>query len=257
MPDTVVHNTSAGRLETIDPEEIERFTALAEEWWKPDGKFRVVHKFNPVRRDFIVDKIARHFDRALSETGPFDGLKILDVGCGAGLLCEPMAERGASVVGIDATVRNVEVARWHADKVGLSIDYRHCIAADLRAADEGFDVVLNTEVIEHVVDPEQFMRDCCHHIKPGGLMVVATLNRTLRAFLLAIVGAEYVLRWLPRGTHDWRRFLRPREISGMLERHGLKTTHITGVTFNPIVNRWRLSEDTSVNYILVAEKAAL
>lgn len=149
------------RSETIDTEEIERFTELAEEWWKPDGKFRVVHKFNPVRRDFIADRIARHFDRSICASNPFVGLKILDVGCGAGLLCEPMAERGASVVGIDATVRNVEVARWHANQAGLSIDYRHCIAADLRAADEQYDVVLNAEVIEHVADPEQFMMDCC------------------------------------------------------------------------------------------------
>jgi 2-polyprenyl-6-hydroxyphenyl methylase/3-demethylubiquinone-9 3-methyltransferase len=254
MPEKNLVANSAVRSETIDPAEIERFSALAEEWWSPDGKFRVVHKFNPVRRDFIVDRIARHFDRRLSAAIPFDGLKILDVGCGAGLLCEPMAEQGANVVGIDATERNVEVARWHAAQVGLSIDYRHCLAANLLAANERFDVVLNTEVIEHVADPEQFMRDCCQLVKPGGLMVVATLNRTLRAFLLAIVGAEYVLRWLPRGTHDWRRFLRPGEISGMLERHGLKTTHITGVTFNPIANHWRLSANASVNYMLVAEK---
>jgi 2-polyprenyl-6-hydroxyphenyl methylase/3-demethylubiquinone-9 3-methyltransferase len=168
-----------------------------------------------------------------------------------------MADHSVSVVGIDAMKRNVEMALWHAAKGGLSIDYRHCVTADLCAADERFDVVLNTEVVEHVANPEQLMQDCCHLVKPGGLMVVATLNRTLRAFLLAIVGAEYVLRWLPKGTHDWRRFLRPGEISGIIQRHGLKTAHVSGVTFNPIVNRWRLSADTSVNYLLVAEKALL
>ncbi|MDJ0948840.1 MAG: bifunctional 2-polyprenyl-6-hydroxyphenol methylase/3-demethylubiquinol 3-O-methyltransferase UbiG [Alphaproteobacteria bacterium] len=241
---------------TVDPAEVERFTALAEEWWKPDGKFRAMHKFNPVRRDYIVDRIADHFGRDVSADAPFAGLAILDVGCGAGLLCEPLAAHDAHVIGIDATARNVEIARWHAAESGLTVDYRHCLAAHVLEQGERFDVVLNTEVVEHVSDPEQLMKECSALVKPGGIMIVATLSRTLRAFLLAIVGAEYVLRWLPKGTHDWRRFLRPDEISAMVGRHGLETKDVTGVSFNPIADRWRLSGDTGVNYMLLAAKGA-
>ena len=241
---------------TVDPQEIERFTALAQEWWKPDGKFRAIHKFNPVRREYIVKRIARQFGRDLAKPDPFAGLTVLDVGCGAGLLCEPLAELGAEVVGIDATARNVEVARWHAAERNLSIDYRHCLAEHVVAEGERFDVVLNTEVVEHVYDPAQLMRDCSELVRPGGVMIVATLNRTIRSFVLAIVGAEYVLKWLPKGTHDWRRFLRPGEITAMIGRSGLKTVETVGVSFNPIADRWRLSGDTSVNYMLLAEKTA-
>lgn len=241
---------------TVDPIEIERFTALAEEWWNPNGKFRVIHKFNPVRRDYIINGIARHFGRDLNDTAPLVGLKILDVGCGAGLLCEPLTESGASVVGIDATARNVEVARWHAAKMNLAVDYRLCLAEHVLETNERFDIVLNTEVIEHVADQEQLMNDCCDLVKPGGIMIVATLNRTVRSFLFAILGAEYVLRWLPRGTHNWRRFVRPEEIRAMIERHRLETIDVTGVCFNPFSDRWHLSKDTNVNYMLLAAKEA-
>lgn len=241
---------------SVDPAEIARFTALAEEWWNPDGKFRAIHKFNPVRLDYIVARTAEHFARDRDAENAFAGLTILDVGCGAGLLCEPLAERGASVVGIDATARNVEVARRHAAGAGVSVEYRHCLADHVQAAGERFDVVLNTEVVEHVADQNQFMATCSELVKPGGIMIAATLNRTIRSFVLAIVGAEYVLRWLPRGTHDWHRFVRPSEIVAMIAPFGLTTTDVTGVSFNPLANRWRLSGDASVNYMLQAKKSA-
>jgi len=240
----------------VDPAEVRRFAALAEEWWNPDGRFRAMHRFNPVRRNYILDRIAAHFARDHGADAGFGELRVLDVGCGAGLLCEPLARRGAEVVGIDATARNIEIARWHAAQEGLDIDYRHSLAADVLASGERYDVVLNTEVVEHVVDPGQLMAECSALVRPGGIMVVATLNRTLRAFALAIVGAEYVLNWLPRGTHDWRRFLRPAEISAMLMANGLTTTEVTGVSFNPLARRWRLSGDTGVNYMLLATKPA-
>ena len=242
---------------TVNPEEIARFTALAEEWWDPNGKFRPIHMFNPVRRDYIVDRIAQHFRRDCNHDAPLSGLRLLDVGCGAGLLCEPLAEKGAKVVGIDATARNVEIARSHAAQSGLEIDYRHCLAEHELEAGETFDIVLNTEVVEHAADPQQLMKECSVLVKPGGIMIVTTINRTLRSFTLAIVGAEYVLKWLPKGTHDWRRFLRPNEIRSMIESRGLDTTDLTGVSFNPVSGRWCLSRDVSVNYMLLAAKPTL
>lgn len=239
---------------TVDPKEIERFAALAQEWWKPDGKFGPVHAFNAVRQAYIMDSLCRHFVRDETSQDALAGLRILDVGCGAGLLCEPLARRGAHVVGIDATSRNVDIARDHAAKGGLSIDYRHALADSLLQAGESFDAVLNTEVIEHVADQPQLMSDCCHLVRPDGTMIVATLNRTLRAFAKAIVGAEYVLRWLPKGTHDWRRFVKPDEISAMIAPHGFRAADVTGVSFNPVSNVWRLSKDASVNYMLAAER---
>ena len=182
---------------TLDPTEVERFTALAREWWNPEGKFRQIHKFNPVRRDYILDRVARHFGRDASAPDALRGLSVLDVGCGAGLLCEPLASRRADVVGIDATARNIEIARRHAGENDLAIDYRHCLAEQLVNRGERFDVVLNTEVVEHVADPDFLMQQCASLTKPGGIMVVATLNRTLRSFALAIVAAEYVLRCFP------------------------------------------------------------
>jgi 2-polyprenyl-6-hydroxyphenyl methylase/3-demethylubiquinone-9 3-methyltransferase len=240
--------------DTVDPAEIARFTSLAKEWWDPNGKFGAIHKFNPVRRDYILNVISEHYGRNLAGGRALVGLEILDVGCGAGLLCEPLAEQGAHVVGVDATARNLDVARLHASEQSLPIDYCYWFAEHVREKGERFDVVLNTEVVEHVANPDQLLADCAALAKPGGIMVVATLNRTLRAFLLAIIGAEYISRWLPKGTHDWRRFLRPKEISDMLGRHGLKTHEIQGVSFNPWANRWRLSDDDSVNYMLLAGK---
>ncbi|MEQ9642061.1 MAG: bifunctional 2-polyprenyl-6-hydroxyphenol methylase/3-demethylubiquinol 3-O-methyltransferase UbiG [Alphaproteobacteria bacterium] len=239
---------------TVDAREVARFQSLAEEWWKPAGKFGPVHDFNSARFDYIIDRAAGHFRRQPSGGGALAGLDVLDVGCGAGLLCEPLAARGARLVGIDAASRNVGIARAHAARGGLSIEYRHCLASDIVAEDRRFDVVLNTEVIEHVADPAQLMADCAALVKPGGLLVVATLNRTFRSLLLGIVAAEYVLRWLPRGTHDWRRFVTPDEVRGMLENTGLSPIDLRGVTLNPLTRRWRLSGDTSVNYMLQAHR---
>ena len=241
---------------TVEPVEIARFAVLAEEWWNPNGKFGPIHRFNPVRRDYIFDRIAGHFYRGRNHDAALTGLRILDVGCRAGLLCKPLAERGADIVGIDATARNIEIAHWHAAQSSLDIDYRHCLAEHVLDAGETFDVVLNTEVVEHVNNPEQLMKECSALVKPGGAMIVATINRTLRSFMLAIIGAEYVLKWLPKGTHDWRRFLRPDEVRCMVEAHDLVLNELMGISFNPFTRSWRLSGDTSVNYMLLAVKRA-
>jgi 2-polyprenyl-6-hydroxyphenyl methylase/3-demethylubiquinone-9 3-methyltransferase len=243
-----------GSASTVDPEEIARFNALAQEWWNPRGRFQPIHDFNEVRCGYIIDRIAGHFRR---NCDTLDELRILDVGCGAGLICEPLAERKASVVGIDAAARNIEIAKRHSTEHGLNIDYRHCLAEHLVETEAAFDVVLNTEVIEHVADPGLLMQACSSLVRPGGIMIVATLNRTLRAYVLAIVAAEFVLRWLPVGTHDWHRFLRPQEIEGMIAPHSLSVTDSTGVAYNPVRRRWRLTRDTSVNYMLTAERTDL
>jgi 2-polyprenyl-6-hydroxyphenyl methylase/3-demethylubiquinone-9 3-methyltransferase len=239
---------------TVDPQEVARFTALAEEWWRPDGRFRPIHRFNATQRDFIVDRISRHFGRDLSAERPLAGLRVVDIGCGAGLLCEPIAEKGADVLGIDASARNIAVARRHAEERGLPVRYRHCLAEHLLEAGEGFDVVLNTEVVEHVADQEAFIAQCSALVKPGGLTIVATLNRTLISFMFGIVAAERVLRWLPKGTHDWQRFVRPAELARMLQQSGLQTREVIGVTCNPITRNWRISRNSAINYMLLAER---
>jgi 2-polyprenyl-6-hydroxyphenyl methylase/3-demethylubiquinone-9 3-methyltransferase len=238
----------------VDPREIERFAALAEEWWKPEGKFKTIHDFNAQRVGFIQDKIATHFGIEANNGFRFEGIDILDVGCGAGLVSEPLAAKGANVVGIDATAKNIEIARNHAAQFARKVDYRHCLSSHVVETGVQFDVVLNLEVIEHVANPGQLMLECCHLLKPGGIMIIGTLNRTVRSFLLAIVAAEYIIRWLPVGTHDWRRFFRPKEIIGMLVKNGLVNCQTTGLVYNLIVKRWRLSTNYSVNYLLVAEK---
>jgi 2-polyprenyl-6-hydroxyphenyl methylase/3-demethylubiquinone-9 3-methyltransferase len=240
---------------TVDEGEIAKFAAMAEEWWDPEGKFRPLHRFNPIRIEYLRDRIAAHFGRDAKQPLPFEGLRILDVGCGGGLLCEPMARLGAAVTGIDATERNTEVARIHAEAMGLEVDYRFAAAADLAAEGVRFDVVLNMEVIEHVADRQAFLDDCAKLVRPGGLMFLATMNRTAKAYMLAIVGAEYVLRWLPRGTHDWRRFVRPSEMAAWLRHAGMDMTDVTGVAYNPVQGSWKLApRDLDVNYIAVAEK---
>lgn len=241
---------------TINDAEIAKFTAMAEDWWDPRGKFKPLHKFNPVRLAYIRDNLVSHFGRDLSGMRPLEGLKIVDIGCGGGLLCEPLTRLGAEVTGIDAAGRNIAIAKIHAEKSGLDIDYRVTTSEALVEAGEKYDVVLNMEVVEHVDNVPLYMKSCADLVAPGGLMFTATLNRTARAYALAILGAEYVLRWLPRGTHDWKKFLTPDEIRSLLTRNGLKVIEGKGVTFNPIADEWRLSPDMAVNYMLLAERPA-
>lgn len=236
---------------SIDPAEVERFSRIAAEWWDPRGKFAPLHKFNPVRLAFIRDQALYRFGREASARRPFEGLRLLDIGCGGGLLSEPMSRLGFEVVGVDASPRNIGTASTHAAEQGLAIDYRCSTAEDLLASGEPpFDVILNMEVIEHVADPSEFVRTCARLLKPGGLMIVATLNRTLKAFALAKVGAEYVLRWLPAGTHTWNKFLKPDEIRDFLAGEAVVVDGPFGVAFEPLTGRWRQSHDTDVNYMM-------
>ena len=244
------------RSETVDPAEAARFAALAREWWDPTGKFRTLHKFNPVRLRYIRDVAARHFGRDPRGPGVLAGLRVLDIGCGGGLLAEPLARLGAQVLGADPARRNIEVARLHAAEQGLAIDYRCASAEALDAAGERFDIVLAMEVVEHVADLDLFVETCGRMTRSGGLVVVATLNRTLRAFALEVIGAEYVLGWLPRGTHDWRKFVTPDELCATLRRAGLTPLRTDGVVYHPLADEWRLSDDTAVNYMVAAEKPA-
>jgi 2-polyprenyl-6-hydroxyphenyl methylase/3-demethylubiquinone-9 3-methyltransferase len=240
---------------TIDAAEVERFSAMAAEWWDPSGKFRPLHKFNPVRLAYIRDQVAARFGRDPHAAKPFEGLRILDIGCGGGLLCEPMARLGAEVVGVDPSETNIEVAKLHAAESRVEVDYRATTAEELADAGEKFDVVLNMEVVEHVADVGLFVERCAEMVKPGGIMFVATINRTLKALGLAIVGAEYVLRWLPRGTHQYGKLVRPEELENALADAGMAIADRTGVTYNPLADRWQRSRDMDVNYMLMAEKA--
>ncbi len=248
---------SEARRTTIDTAEVERFSRMAAEWWDPKGKFKPLHKFNPVRLAYIRDRVAEQFGRDPHSSRPFDGLRFLDIGCGGGLLCEPMARLGATVVGADASETNIEVARLHAGQSGVSIDYRATTAEDLADAGEQFDVILNMEVVEHVADVPLYMSKCAQMVKPGGIMFVATINRTLKALGLAIVGAEYVLRWLPRGTHQYEKLVRPDELEKALSEAGMTITDRTGVTYNPLADRWQKSRDLDVNYMVLAHRPAL
>ena len=235
---------------SVDAAEVAKFEAMAAEWWNPEGKFRPLHLLNPCRLGYITQQVAAEFGRDLTQPAPFAGLRILDIGCGGGLLSEPMARLGADVVGADAAERNIPVARLHAEKTGLSIDYRHSTAEGLAETDERFDVVLNMEVVEHVTDPQAFLTTCRALLKPGGLMVCSTLNRNPKSFLMAIVGAEYVMRWLPRGTHDWSKFITPDELYGMLRSAGLDPVDRKGFVFNPLTWTWSVSDrDLSCNYV--------
>ena len=242
---------------SIDPAEVERFSRIAAEWWDPKGKFAPLHKFNPTRLSFIRDQALRRFGRDPAARRPFEGLRLLDIGCGGGLLSEPMTRLGFRVTGVDASARNIGTASAHASEQGLVIDYR-CSTAEalLEAGEPPFDAILNMEVIEHVADPGQFLRDCARMLAPGGLMIVATLNRTLKAFALAKVGAEYVLRWLPAGTHDWSKFLKPEELRGFLEGEPVAMDGPYGVVFDPLSGRWSQSHDADVNYMMTVVRDA-
>jgi len=240
---------------SVDAAEVARFAALAETWWDPKGKMAPIHKLNPARLGYIRDRLVAHFGRDAAAVRPFTGLRLLDVGCGGGLLAEPMARLGADVVAIDAARTNIEVARLHAAESGLEIDYRHTTVEALAAAGEQFDAVLSLEVVEHVADIGAFLGACAAALKPGGAMILATLNRTPKAFALAIVGAEYVLRWLPRGTHDWRKFVKPSELGRHLRAHGLAIEDLTGLAYNPLNDKWSTApRDLDVNYMAFASK---
>jgi 2-polyprenyl-6-hydroxyphenyl methylase / 3-demethylubiquinone-9 3-methyltransferase len=246
----------AAARSSIDAAEVERFSRIAAEWWDPHGKFAPLHKFNPVRLQFIREQALRRFGRDPAQRAPFEGLRLLDIGCGGGLLSEPMRRLGFAVTGVDASERNIGTASVHAAEAGLEIDYRAGTAEGLLAAGEApFNVVLNMEVVEHVADPGAYLRDCAELVAPGGMMVVATLNRTLKALALAKIGAEYVLRWLPRGTHDWRKFLTPAEVRGFLQAGPLSVQGPFGVSFDPLRDRWTRSGDAEVNYMMLVLKA--
>ena len=241
---------------TVDAAEIEKFAAMAEEWWDPEGKFKPLHKFNPVRIQYIRDELCRRFDRDPKSVEPLKGIRILDIGSGGGLLCEPMKRLGADIIGVDATERSVHVAKAHAEQMGLDIDYRFATAEQLLAQGEQFDAVLNMEVVEHVADVQAFISVSADLVKPGGCMFMATLNRTAKSYMFAIVGAEYVMRWLPRGTHDWKKFLKPSELASALRRADMSVMDLQGVVFNPIRDSWSLNpKDLAINYLLIAEKA--
>ncbi|WP_416211139.1 bifunctional 2-polyprenyl-6-hydroxyphenol methylase/3-demethylubiquinol 3-O-methyltransferase UbiG [Nitrospirillum sp. BR 11828] len=240
---------------TVDPGEIQRFSAIAAEWWDEAGKFRPLHKLNPVRLEYLRDRICAHFGRDPLAPQPLKGLRLVDIGCGGGLLSEPLARMGADVVGIDAAERNVKTAATHAMETGTPVDYRHTTAEDLVAAGEKFDAVLSLEVVEHVADVPLFLDSLAALLKPEGLLVMATLNRTPKSYLMAIIGAEYVLRWLPRGTHDWRKFLKPSELAAGLRATGLTVREIMGLVYSPFNDTFRLdARDLDVNYLLWASR---
>ena len=246
--------TPAVKNSTIDQSEIDHFSSLAKEWWDPNGKFKPLHKFNPVRLTYIREKLCEHFDRDPKAPNTLSGLRVLDIGCGGGLLSEPMARMGADVVGADAGATNIEIAKLHAEQSDLNIDYRATTAEDLAAADEKFDVVLNMEVVEHVADVDLFMTACAQMVKPGGVMFVATINRTRKAQALAIFMAEQVLRWLPKGTHQYEKLVKPQELEAPLSQAGMEVIDQLGVFYNPISDSWNRSRDMDVNYMILARR---
>jgi 2-polyprenyl-6-hydroxyphenyl methylase / 3-demethylubiquinone-9 3-methyltransferase len=242
-------------ISTIDAGEVAKFEAMANEWWDPHGKFKPLHMLNPCRLDYICTQIAGEFGRDLKAERPFEGLRLLDIGCGGGLLSEPMARLGATVVGADAAARNIPVAQVHAARSGLEIDYRHTTAEDLAAEGEVFDIVLNMEVVEHVADPLAYLTACQQLLRPGGLMICSTLNRNPKSYLMAIIGAEHIMRWLPKGTHDWSKFITPDELYDLIRRAGLNPVDRKGMVFNPLGWSWSLSDrDLSVNYVTASVK---
>jgi len=242
---------------SIDPADVARFSALAETWWDPKGPFAPLHGLNPARLGFIRERALAHFARDGGKRAPFEGLRLLDVGCGGGLLTEPMSRLGFSVTGVDASEENIATARAHAGDLGLSIDYRATTVENLLASGEtDFDVILNMEVIEHVADPGAFLRDCARLLARGGLMIVATLNRTAASLALGKIAAEYVLRWVPAGTHDWRKFLKPEELRDFLAEERLEVEGPFGLALNPLTGRWTLGDDAKINYMMTVARPA-
>ncbi|WP_371396234.1 bifunctional 2-polyprenyl-6-hydroxyphenol methylase/3-demethylubiquinol 3-O-methyltransferase UbiG [Fretibacter rubidus] len=237
---------------SVDPAEMASFSRMAEDWWNLDGMFRPLHEMNGARLGFIKDTLCEHFHRDPDAELPLKGLRVLDIGCGGGLLCEPMTRLGAQVTGVDALERNLKTAKTHAEQMGLDIDYRHGTIEQLvESGETPYDAVLNMEVIEHVANPPEFMADCGAMVRPGGVMICSTINRTMKAFLFAIVGAEYVLRWLPRGTHQYEKLVRPSEIQSWLSNAGLTPEPSVGMSLNPVTRHWKFSDDLSINYVTV------
>jgi len=249
------NDTTTGNA-TLDPEEVERFSRLAAEWWDPQGKFRPLHQIGPPRLSFVRDRVVANFNRDALALRPLTGLTALDVGCGGGLVAEPLARMGATVTAIDPSERNIAIAKSHAEAQGLGVDYRAERVEDLVARGEVFDVVACLEVVEHVPDPQKFIAECAALVRPGGIAVFSTLNRTFKAWALAIVGAEYVLGWLPRGTHQWDRFITPDELAHYAESGGLAAPSFEGITYNPLRDVWSRDPDTDVNYLMSAQKPA-
>ena len=239
---------------TASAQEIARFTAMADAWWDPNGKFKPLHQINPLRIEYIRNLICQHHDRDPKGTKPLNKIKLLDIGCGGGLVCEPMQRLGATVTGIDAGKKNIAIASLHAKQSGLKINYCHQLPEDLTKTKDTFDVVLNMEVIEHVKNVDTFLKSSVSLVKPGGLMVLSTINRTMKSLILAKIGAEYILRWLPVGTHDWRKFVKPSELASGLRSCKVNVTDVTGMVYNPFKNIWSLSDDLSVNYLVSAKK---
>jgi len=237
-------------MNTINKKELQKFENMANDWWNPEGKFKPIHKFNPLRISFIVDTLKSHFNLKQKSSIPLKNLKILDLGCGGGLLSEPMARLGAEVTGLDASKNNIKIAKLHASKSKLKIHYLHGSIEKIKFQDT-FDVILNMEVIEHVENVSLFVKCCRNNIKKNGLMFVATLNRTLTSYMFAIVGAEYILRWLPIGTHDWNKFITPKELNKIAIHNKFEAIKTSGVTFNPLKNQWSLNKDQNINYISV------
>ena len=253
MPEAI--DTAAQRgSRTLDPGEVDRFARLASEWWDPTGKFRTLHQIGPARLGYIRDELVRHFQRPAGSMKPFSGLTLLDIGCGGGLICEPLARLGGQVTGLDPAIENVEAARRHAAGQGLAVDYLNGTVEDLQEQGRTFDAVVCLEVVEHVPDVGAFLKSCAALVRPGGLMVLSTINRTMKAYLLAIVGAEYVLRWLPVGTHQWERFVTPDELAGHLGTAGLGEFSSAGLVYNPLANSWSIAGDTDVNYMARATR---
>ena len=245
---------TAPRSSTVDPQEVDKFSALVDRWWDPDGPMRPLHRLAPCRLGWLRDQATRHFRRSATARAPLAGLEALDVGCGAGLVAEPLARLGAQVTGIDPAADAIAAAARHAERVGLPITYRTATTADLLAEGRRFDLVTALEVIEHVAEPETLVADLAQLVRPGGLVVLSTLSRTWQAWLLGIVGAEYLLGWLPPGTHNWRRFVSPADLTRMLRQHGLRAVGLTGIAYDPAQDSFRTVRDTSVNYMLAATR---
>ena len=254
----MAHSTTAPETMSrvsVDPAEMESFSRMAENWWDPSGPFKPLHIMNGARIDFIKESLCAHFGRDLGAERPLEGLRLLDIGCGGGLLCEPMTRLGASVTGVDALEKNLKTAGAHAAQMGLEIDYRHGTIEQLvQSGETPFDAVLNMEVIEHVANPPEFMRDCGSMVASGGLMICSTINRTFKAFALAIVGAEYVLGWLPKGTHQYEKFVKPVQMQRWLTDAGLTPDPSIGMSLNPLTNVWKFSDDLGINYVTVAAR---